>query len=68
MSKMIIKVEFLPGTNVVEAIKEAKEKAIKLNVCYVQFNFNSKTFSVSQYADIKQLNKEYTSKDKYICG
>jgi len=59
MSKMIIHVEFLPGTDVRDAIEEAKEKAAQLDVVYVAFKFNEASFSIGRNADIEAAIKEY---------
>lgn len=56
---MTIEVDFLAGTNIKSAIKEAKQLASILGVAFVQFKFNETEFSVSHKADIKKMIKEY---------
>lgn len=52
MSNIVLKAEFLAGTNVKDAVREAKEMAIKLDVAFIRFDFNGVRFSISQRADI----------------
>lgn len=72
MSKMAIKVEFLPGTNIEEAIYEAVELAEKLNVAYVKFLFNTVIVTVSpslraSKATLRTLyDKALEQKHKYL--
>ena len=59
MSKAVLKIEFLGGTLIQEAIKEAKEKAIKYDLAYIEFNFNGSEFAVGQTADVEKMLKQY---------
>ena len=59
MSNMCISVEFLPGTTIKTALKEAKEKAIKLDVAYIIFSFNGVEINVSQYANLYNIDDEW---------
>ena len=68
MSKMSVNVEFLCGTDVKEAIQEAKLKASFLDVAYVCFKFNGKSFSVSRNADVARMLTEFDDEYKYIVG
>ena len=68
MSKMSVSVEFLCGTDVKEAIQEAKLKAKLWNVAYVCFKFNGKSFSVSRNADVARMLTEFDNEFKYIVG
>ena len=68
MSKMSVHVEFLCGTEVKEAIEEAKLKASLWNVAYVCFKFNGKRFSVSRNADVARMLTEFDNESKYIVG
>jgi len=68
MSKMSVNVEFLCGTDVKEAIQEAKLKASLWNVAYVCFKFNGKSFSVSRNADVARMLTEFDDEYKYIVG
>jgi hypothetical protein len=68
MSKATIEVSFLAGTDVVEAINEAKSLAKKLDVCYVSFNFNNTKFSVGRNADVDKLIAEFNHDRVYSAG
>ena len=68
MSKMSVNVEFLCGTDVKEAIQEAKLKASLWDVAYVCFKFNGKSFSVSPNADVARMLTEFDDEYKYIVG
>lgn len=59
MSKMSVHVEFLCGTDIKEAIQEAKLKASLWDVAYVCFKFNGTRFSVSSRADVDKMVNEY---------
>lgn len=56
---MILHVEFLAGTDIQEAAKEAKEKAIFFKMAYVKYRFNGIAFSISQKANIEKFCEEY---------
>lgn len=66
MSNMCINVEFLAGTSILEAVTEAKEKAINLNIAYIKFKFNCASFSIGPHANIKKAVKQLPI-SKYIC-
>lgn len=68
MSKMSVNVEFLCGTDVKEAIQEAKLKASLWNVAYVCFKFNGKSFSVSRNADVGELVEDFHTAGDFIIG
>ena len=59
MSNMIIKVEFLAGTNIKDAVEEAKQKAEKLDLAYVEFDFNGISFSIGRNADVLDVWDQY---------
>jgi len=61
MSKMTVKVSFMAGASLKEALVEAREKARKLDVAYIKFSFNGVFFAVSPEADIAKGIKEYKS-------
>ena len=69
-----IKVEFLAGTEVSNAIKEASELSRKLNISYCCFDFNGVNFSVSQNPDVDKLVKDFNwvnenkTSYKYVIG
>lgn len=58
-SNMCLNVEFLAGTTVEEAIKEARGQAIYWDVAYVCFDFNGVKFSVSRSADKAEMLAKY---------
>jgi|FLOH01.1.fsa_nt_gi hypothetical protein len=63
--KMSITVEFLAGTDIETAIKEATCFAEKLGLAYVKFNFNGIGFSVGRNADIKKgISAYYQATEK----
>lgn len=66
-SNMEIQVSFLVGTDITDAIKEAKHKALIWNVAYVKFEFNQTQFSIGPYADIDKAIKSWKSGDKFVC-
>ena len=68
MSKMSVNVEFLCGTDVKEAIQEAKLKASLWNVAYICFKFNGKSFSVSRNADVDELTEDFHTAGDFIIG
>lgn len=58
-SNMQITVSFLAGTDIEDAITEAKIKAIMWNVAYVCFDFNGVRVSVRQNTDIEEAVEKY---------
>ena len=60
-TQMCVSVEFLAGTDVQEAVTEAKRKAGEWDVAYVTFNFNGASFSIGRNADVYEAVKEYES-------
>ena len=65
-SKMSIKVDFTVGLSLEEALIEAREKAKKLEVAYIEFTFNGAIFAVSPQADIERGIKEFEQGIKAI--
>ncbi|MFA5499460.1 MAG: hypothetical protein WC404_00095 [Candidatus Omnitrophota bacterium] len=66
---IIISVEILPGTDIKDAIEEAKKLANRFIVAYIHFDFNGTSFSVSSRADTKLLVEQYhQNKNKFIVG
>lgn len=59
MSRMTIDVDFLAGTSIEEAIKEAKHKALQWDVAYVCFNFNGVSMSIGKNADVQEAVEEW---------
>lgn len=66
MSKMTMEVKFLPGTDLYQAIDEAIEKAVNMDLCYVCFNFNGAKISVGKHAKYDRIKKEYEEGEKFI--
>lgn len=66
-SKMILRVEFLPGTDVYEAVFEAKEKALIWDVAYVEFQFNGTIFAIGRNADVVAAVEEYHKHEVHVC-
>jgi hypothetical protein len=60
-SDMTIKVEFLAGTDIKEAITEAKRKADLWQVAYIIFDFNGTSFSIGPNADIETVLEHWRS-------
>jgi hypothetical protein len=65
-SNIKIKVEYLAGTTVEDAAKEAKTKAIAWDVAFVYFKFNDVMFSIGQNADINDVVRQYRDNSKNI--
>ena len=66
MSNMIIKVEFLAGTDISAAIAEAKLLAEALSIAYVSFQFNGTELNIGKDADIKDVVLRYQKGEKYV--
>lgn len=66
MSNMTIKVDFLAGTDLRDAVFEAKMQAINLNVAYINFNFNGTSFSIGSTADIDYVVAQYRQRGECI--
>lgn len=58
-SNMIINVEFLAGTDIKQAVDEAKQKAGDLDVAYICFRFNGTNFSIGRHADTDDVLDEW---------
>ena len=63
-----LKVEFLAGTDLEDAIKQASNFAEKLGVAYITFNFNGVSMSIPQNADISSCITEYYQQVKNPSG
>ncbi|MNR37504.1 hypothetical protein D3C85_1555260 [compost metagenome] len=55
----IINVEFLAGTDIEEAVKEAKQKAFFWDVAYVCFKFNGVNMSIKQNTDVEKAVHQF---------
>lgn len=69
MSNIILHVEFLAGTNIIIAAMEAKALACKLDLAYVEFNFNGVSVSIGQNADCSRVETKLHKafEDEYTC-
>lgn len=63
---MSINVEFLVGTDLEEALLEARKKCSQWGVSYVSFKFNGVAFSIGPTADIQKALQEYAKNQKAI--
>jgi len=61
-SSMMIEVEFMAGTAIKDAISEAIDKAKKLDIAYVQFNFNGTSFSIGRNAVLDEVMEDWKSR------
>ena len=72
MSDMTLKVEFLAGTAIEEAIQQASSLAKKLDLAFVSFTFNGIDCSISSKAIVKEMVSKFhttiRSENKFICG
>ena len=70
MSCFTLTLEPLAGTDITEAVIEAKDKCFQLNLAYVEFNFNGVSVSVGKRANPdaaqEQLMKAYGDKHKHL--
>lgn len=66
MSKMMMAVSFLAGTDLAIALMEAKDKAIQLDLVYITFKFNDTDFNIGQRADLDKAADEYHKGNKFI--
>lgn len=58
-SNMQITVSFLAGTDIKDAITEAKSKAIMWDVAYVCFDFNGVSINIRQDADVDKTIEKF---------
>jgi len=54
-----LKLESLAGTDIEDAVREAKYKCFQLNLAYVCFSFNGVSVSVGQRADPSKALQQY---------
>lgn len=59
MSVFKLKLEPLAGTDIEDAVKEAKYKCSQLNLAYVYFSFNGVSVSVGKMADPSKVLQQY---------
>jgi len=64
---MTMKVEFMAGTNLSDAIQEAKDKAEAWDVRYVDFTFNGKKFAIGRNASVIECYQAYHGGADFIC-
>ena len=60
MSKISVKVDFMAGTTIKEAISEAKDKAILWDVAYINFNFNGTSVSVGKNCNVLKSAEQWS--------
>jgi hypothetical protein len=58
-SNMTLRVEFLAGTSIKEAILESAIKCRELNLAYVCFNFNGVSISIQEGSCAEKGEAEY---------
>lgn len=65
-----IKIDFLLGSNIDDAVEDAIRLARMLNLAYVEFVFNEYSFLVSQNANADEMIQRYKDnpKNKNIIG
>ena len=59
MSVFKLRLEALAGTDIEDAVKEAKYKCSQLNLAYVYFSFNGVSVSVGKMADPAKALQQY---------
>ena len=59
MSKIVIEVSFLAGTDIFQAIRESKEKTKEWNVAIIKFNFNGIDIYISSDSDEYEIYEDY---------
>lgn len=59
MSVFRLKLEALAGTDIEDAVREAKFKCISLNLAYVYFSFNGVSVSVGKRSDPSKALQQY---------
>ena len=59
MSVFKLKLEPLAGTDIEDAVREAKYKCSQLNLAYVCFSFNGVSVSVGKRADPSKALQQY---------
>ena len=59
MSVFKLKLEPLAGTDIEDAVREAKAKCISLNLAYTYFSFNGVLVSVGKRADPSKALQQY---------
>lgn len=66
MSDMCVRVEFIAGTTLESAVEEAKCKADKWDVAFVEFKFNGVEFSIGRNADVCEVLEQFRSSCKSV--
>ena len=62
-SQMEIKVEFLGGTSITQAVTEAKEKAKAFDVAYILFDFNGVSFSIGRDCNVEDVVERWQNRE-----
>lgn len=60
-SNMILKVSFVAETKIEDAIREAREKAIKYDLAFVHFKLNGSFFNIGKKANVKKALKLHST-------
>lgn len=68
MKPFTIKVESMAGSAIRDAIEQAANLAIELDVSLVSFDFNGVKFSISQSPNIDKIIESYHKFPKYVIG
>lgn len=59
MSNFILKVEVLAGTDIADAVYEAKHKCEQLDLVFVSFDFNGISMSIGRNTDVLDAVESY---------
>ena len=59
MSNFILNVEVLAGTDIADAVYEAKQKCEELDLVYVVFDFNGVSMSIGRNTDVEDALASY---------
>ena len=62
MSVLKLEVKPLAGSTIKQCIKDSHELCIKLNLAYVEFDFNGTKVSVGRNCNLEESLKEWESK------
>ena len=74
MPKGILKINFIAGTHITTALKEAKKESSHFRYVLYWFNFNGIKFSIWQTADLEKALIEYYTEilsetpDSIVCA
>lgn len=60
-NNIVLKIKFIAGTEIKEAIEQAIYKALEWDVALIKFKFNGTTIYVSRNSDVDDKYQEYLS-------